>query len=428
VKVRRTIIAVLIVATTLLALKLFVIKSPTPARADELPDVIRLRGVIRDFRSGHADFNISDPSLFGHGVTNVDGDLPIEGRPIFVGSGLRVSEQWYDKSGNAIMPYVPNEDPGLPGGHFDVDVFDEATSRELYHKHKFDDAYDVTYVDLVNDSKLLLREVIPLGYPNELRLEFLNPDHGSGTFIFQADGPEITGSAREPFEVTFDPSSLVQLRVNFAWLLELRGTAPGKVQHDVADRDDAFAIRMYDVVSGDLVYELAVYHHGQEGDLDLPPTGGGEDSCGVSIDDDIGTFGATSNGAVSGADSFNQWYKDVMGTNLSKHHTIALHRDGQGIYEYLTDDFFPIDGTDAPAASSSSTAATTAGCSSTTSSCSTLAGSRRPRRSMSRSHGSISKRARTTGWSSSSPTAATVPPRRSACERTSRSRRTAGFR
>jgi len=64
----------------------------------------------------------------------------------------------------------------------------------------------------------------------------------------------------------------------------------------------------------------------------------------VSIDDDIGTFGATSNGAVSGADSFNQWYKDVMGTNLSKHHTIALHRDGQGIYEYLTDDFFPIDG------------------------------------------------------------------------------------
>jgi fibro-slime domain-containing protein len=337
--------ATIITVVLLVVLKIVVLRSPLGVKGEEPPEVIRLQGAIRDFRSDHPDFDLTDPSAMGHCVQHVDSTLPADRRPVFDGSGLEVIEQWYDKDANPIMPYWPGDDPGLPGGHFDVDVFDELTNKKLYHKHEFDDTFDVTYVDIAHDEKLLFDEVIGTDYPNELRIVFLNPHHASGTYTLEAGGTLQTGNARDGLESTFDPATLTECRVDFAWLHELRGTTPSTAQNDVVDRDDSFAVRMYDITTDELVYELVVYHHVKDGDdpFDLPPTAGGEDSCGDSISDLIGAFNDECSGGVSDAITFGQWFRDVLGTNLSKIHTISLYRNGEGVDEYLTDEFHPID-------------------------------------------------------------------------------------
>jgi fibro-slime domain-containing protein len=325
------------------AILVFVLRPPPGVQAVEPPDRITLRGPVRDFLSTHPDFDVTDLAAMGHCVRNTDGDLGASGRPSYTGAGTRVGTQWRDKGSNPIRPYAT--DPGLPGGHFDVDVFDEPTKRELYHCHEYDDKFDVTYVDIAHDARLLWDEVIGADYPHDLRMTFLNPHHGSGSYVFEADGVVHTGQTQDGFEIIFDPGEMTQCRINFSSLLDLRGTRPSVVQDDVPDRDDSLSIRMVDVTTGKLVYELAVYHHigGHDGGGGGGGTFDGQDFCGGAIHDTLGTYNGSCPGAVTSASTFDEWYRDIMGTNLSRVLPITLHRTN-GVYEYLTDDFYPIDG------------------------------------------------------------------------------------
>ena len=312
-----------------------------------VPNQLYLRGTVRDFTHSHPDFMVTDSTAMGHYAANVGSQLGADGRPVFTGGGQKVLNQWFDKDGNPIMPYAGPTDPGLPGGHFDVDVFDSATDQELYHEHKYDDKFNVTYVDLVNDSRLLWLDVIGNSYPNDLRVEFFNPHNGSGNFVFQAGGAVQSGPTQGGFGIVFDPSLLTQLRINFTALSDLRGTEPGTVHDDIVNRDASLAIRVYDAISNVLVYELAVYHHIQNNDHN---NGGNNnnngpvnDSCGAPISDTLGTFGGAGNGAISSVDSFNQWFRDTGGVNLSMGHPITLTRNNLGVYEFLSNSFYPID-------------------------------------------------------------------------------------
>lgn len=322
----------------------------SPAPADE--DVIRLTGTIRDFQSTEGDFGVDSVSQLGQYAHNVSETLGPDGVPTFTGGGSQVGAQWLDKDGNPIMPYATAaSDPGLPGGHFDVDVYDKATTAEKYHEHEFDDKFDVTYIDVAKDTKLLWKTIIPSTYPRDLRLEFVNTiNSGGGSFKFQAGGPLISGKTADGFSTTFSPSNLTELRVNFVTLDKLRGTEPSISQGNVATRDMAFAIRMYDAVTNALKYEIAVYHHVQKSSKGGTSGGGGlvaaptVDSCGNPINDTLGAYTFAGNGAITDSASFATWFDDEMGVNLSRNHTITLRRNSEGIYEYYTTDFFPIDG------------------------------------------------------------------------------------
>jgi len=68
------------------------------------------------------------------------------------------------------------------------------------------------------------------------------------------------------------------------------------------------------------------------------------DVCGAVISDLAGSAVLPSAGAISSADSFRQWYRDVLGVSLSAPHSITLVRDPSGVYEYSDDAFYPIDG------------------------------------------------------------------------------------
>jgi fibro-slime domain-containing protein len=68
--------------------------------------------------------------------------------------------------------------------------------------------------------------------------------------------------------------------------------------------------------------------------VDMSVLGGG-------VNDNAGVAGGPG-GAIQSAATFGEWFTNVLGTNLSKPHTITMTRVA-GVYEYLDDGFHPID-------------------------------------------------------------------------------------
>lgn len=60
-------------------------------------------------------------------------------------------------------------------------------------------------------------------------------------------------------------------------------------------------------------------------------------------DDNPVFVGAPGAGSITSAASFNQWYTDTPGVNLSKDLDLTLTEGAGGIYTYTSDAFFPID-------------------------------------------------------------------------------------
>ncbi len=230
---------------------------------------------------------VVEGNVEGYGVLYVNGRLKMDGTSRWEGL-VYVSSQggkhefmgYTNLYGAVIIRTLTSEgeqggaeDAGLPGGHFDVDVFDESTDSELYHEHQYDDKFDVTYVDLIfsgcdDNGGLCWDEIIEAGGYSDVRAEFFNPNASSGSFVFETTSLHIEGNSTDAFSQRFDPGDLALFRVTFDALCSLRGTKSKNVQNDIANRDGAFSVRVYDVASAGepLIYELAVYHHikGQE--------------------------------------------------------------------------------------------------------------------------------------------------------------------
>jgi fibro-slime domain-containing protein len=64
---------------------------------------------------------------------------------------------------------------------------------------------------------------------------------------------------------------------------------------------------------------------------------------GTATGDVAGAKGSATNGGIYSAQTFDQWFSDVLGTNQSTQHTITLTKDSNGVWEYLTNAFHPID-------------------------------------------------------------------------------------
>lgn len=66
--------------------------------------------------------------------------------------------------------------------------------------------------------------------------------------------------------------------------------------------------------------------------------------CGIEVLDTAGASGGFDTGGITSADSFGQWFNDVPGVNTSQKHSITLTLADDGLYEYLSDDLYPVDG------------------------------------------------------------------------------------
>lgn len=343
-------LATLMVGVFLVFLRLTTDPDNSKAESDAPPEKITLAGILRDFKQDHPDFDVS--SAGGHQAGNVASELDENGLPVYTGQGRAVVEQFYDRHGDKIMPYGGVEERGLPGGHFDVDVFEGPDQDKRYHKHEYDDSFNVNYIDIANDEHLLFREIVgKLNTPLHA-VAFLNPQNGGlGTYSYVANGERRTGKIDENFKATFQPKHLTEFKLTFKSLLALAPSSPGDSQGDKVDRNGAFGVRFYSATTGDLVYEVTVYHHApKDFDPDQPvtvkdytPDALVGECCGQKYDDTPGTYGALSGGGITDNDTFKQWYTDVLRTNMSKPVPITLERGSDGIYSYQSDAFYPVD-------------------------------------------------------------------------------------
>lgn len=79
----------------------------------------------------------------------------------------------------------------------------------------------------------------------------------------------------------------------------------------------------------------------KSGSLVAPPV---YDPCGNLLGDAAGLAGDVSSGGITSAVTFDQWYRDALGTNLSKIHGITLTQNTlTGFWEYIEPAFYPID-------------------------------------------------------------------------------------
>ena len=170
------------------------------------------------------------------------------------------------------------DSPGLPGGHFDLDIFEGsgAPLGRAYHKHEWDDSYNLTYVDFLSGpdiSESFRRFQRRMGR-RLVRVEFVNEFNASGTYRIGALPSPWMGTSADGFEQTMSLAGLTDFRLSLSQLSELRGTYPGRVKDDATGRDRSFTVRFYDGPA--LVYAVSVYEHtkGEPRDgLSLPTRG-----------------------------------------------------------------------------------------------------------------------------------------------------------
>lgn len=180
----------------------------------------------------------------------------------------------------------PNS-PGLPGGHFDIDIFEgervctggggdddegegegegeggscTGTLERTYHKHEWDDTYNLTYLDFLTgpDLSSSFQDFKSRMGVKDIRVTFENEFNGSGTYSVRSGPLSWAGVSRNGFDQTMKLNSLNELRLDLVSLLELRGTYPGRVNDDDVGRDRAFTVRFFD--GSTLVYAVSVYEH-----------------------------------------------------------------------------------------------------------------------------------------------------------------------
>ncbi len=347
------------------------------------PDVVSLTGTIRDFKKNHVDFNIT--GLAGHYAMNVALDLGAEDRPTFRGTGFRVDTQWRDGVSNPIAPHLYGGGVGLVklasaptiGGGTTVDTWDSSVGPygggNVGPAPGFYDGAEMPVVTVPPDLMAMANEG-PVIY-NSGGTVTRNTDLRCDTLsIRDSTTLEIDGNVRilcetlfemkDKASIAFTPGStlviytlgdvdLVDATINSsgfdpdAFTIYHLGSNPMRIG------DGADVIASIIAPDGGLLVADNGEFFGTYTGSTLTLTGSAGfhidesmplDSCGVLLNDSKGTAGIASTGGIDSADSFGQWYRDVLGMNLSAPHTIDLVRDGAGIYEFISNEFYPIDG------------------------------------------------------------------------------------
>ncbi|MCZ6835372.1 MAG: fibro-slime domain-containing protein [Planctomycetota bacterium] len=346
------------------------------------PDVIHVPGIVRDFRRDHPDFNVVPGAGYGHYAGNLALNLDASYRPQFTGAGFQVGSQWTDKYTNPIAPHLYS-----PG------VFVPLVSSPFVDTNATFDSYDPTTgvydmstaggtPQVITGSTmppvLAPPPMPPLVDTIQLSgsvISFLSADLHCNNFIVDTSHKlVINGDISMLVENSFlmrDISSVVEIPDGSSLTIFIKGSFIMKDQASLNTSDHpervviinlgTQPIRLLNqaslsahVISPDAALDLvngaqifgrfagesvnltngAKFHLDQWGALT---------TCGDSIVDLPGAASAADPGGITSAATFNQWYNDVLGTNLSQLHTIKLMNDGTGLYEAILPEFHPID-------------------------------------------------------------------------------------
>jgi fibro-slime domain-containing protein len=350
-----------------------------PAQAG---DTLTLHGTARDFTNAHVDFSVIPSAGFGHYAGNVGMSLDGDACPVFENSGFLVAEQWLDNESRPIPPHLFMEggESGIylqmPASVHDKALLDSWDSTagpyggtnvgpappiyvgsempELSVPDALSDLPfegDVTLEDGTLSSDRNCRDVnvagdvlvaghVSLLVQGEFRLD-------TNSSVELMDGASLTVYATGGVHVqphstlngtSDDPKRVMIYNIGNA---EVRLSQPhGVVYAQVVSPDAPMRVQPNGQFFGTFIGETLILQPNSAFHADMLTAS----VCGASLNDEAGSQGAASSGGISSASSFTQWYTDVLGVNLAEHHAITLERDDEGVWEYLDDAFYPLDG------------------------------------------------------------------------------------
>lgn len=347
-------------------------------------NVVRLNGVVRDFRSSHADFGAGPSAASGHIVNLTSDELSSTGKPVYDGAGSTVVVQAKDSSGNNIAPVMAHTAPvnfNITGGNV---VLQEAAAAKVtvlgaamqnpYLQMRVTvrlkvgsttsdpfGSFTNSSTGNVHDSNNPRNHVVPgtvaggtpmavLGRSfyklgsSWLTLQTVDSSTGSTWVKVLRNGdstPDIPAYGSQSSIQSFlqgyvdTTTKKVTIADNQAiFLFELATTDPNSPYVDFQDL----------VVLITMAKDAA--------SLSTPPTPPAT-TCGPD-DDSTATLDPTPhNGAIASENSFRQWFSDTLGVNASGAAPIDLVRQANGNYVFddTTDPhysklggFFPADG------------------------------------------------------------------------------------
>ncbi|MCH7849794.1 MAG: fibro-slime domain-containing protein [Planctomycetes bacterium] len=348
------------------------------------PDEIRLAGTIRDFTAAHPDFDVIPAAGLGHYAGNVAVALSADGRPVFVGAGFRVDTQWTDAASRPIAPHIYQTG---------ASVF--VVSAPTVSNGAFSDTYDSSNgpygganvgpepTFITGSTMPVLTE--PVGLPPLIDQLVYS---GSGTTVITGDIHCNTFEVGGQHRIQIDDNITILCEVDFtvqhqgtvfellsgaSVSLYVKGNTHFRDQSEVNFNGDPAAFTIYNlgtnhidvqdgailcatVISPDGLFHLRnnaeFYGTFVGGTVDMSNTsefhldtsGTSFDGCGDGLADTEGVAGSISSGGILSAATFDEWYNDVPGVNVSGVHRITVTRDGLGVYSFLSSDFHPIDG------------------------------------------------------------------------------------
>lgn len=304
-----------------------------------------LTGVVRDFRAsnvtgGHPDFEVVPLHGGGLYAGNVWLHLDAEGKPMFIGTGRRIESQARDSDGNYVAPHMVNRD-------YRCDVTEDTVPQ--CDKIILQDSFGVDAIEIQFQSVVY-------------------NDDGTSSWTYRVRELD-TGKDLSHWNLAIDPAHVV-----------VDGTTPGYTVgvdgstgfHGIKwDVNDSFEIGDFTVVLdkwylGECNSAGALIKAGKSSDsgaviapsLELSADGFPFDSSALMLPmprgDQTASYGPADDGAITSAASFDQWFRDIPGVNLSTAITIDLVYDqdlGRYVFDSATDPFysqlggfFPING------------------------------------------------------------------------------------
>lgn len=352
------------------------------AVADD-PPFVKLTGIARDFWADHPDFNVTPSAGYGHYAGNIALDLGADGRPIFVGGGYKVMAPWMDSASRPIAPHlyaaaasgtipvaVATSGPSLgtldtwdssvgPYGGSNVGaaaIFDVGAPIPSVSVptavSTLPNQGNVSYIGATTISNdihcdrlalsgtieisgqvvILCQDSLSLSTHTEIILQ-----PGASLRLYLKNG--ATAWNHTALNVnTGDPHRLIIYNLGTD---ELMIHNHAKVYAQIVSPNAPLKITNHGSLYGTFAGQTIVFGTYGSFHVDVAPA---HDACGIEIDDSPGSAGVTSSGGISSSGSFDQWFRDVLGTNLSGRQAIRLVRNAEGVFELLENAFYPIDG------------------------------------------------------------------------------------
>lgn len=318
----------------------------TLAAAQSAPDEMNLTGIVRDFNSrhhayGHPDMERQPRGGFGLYSGNVHLEIGPDNKPVFTGQGARVVTQFRDAQNRPLAPHMYNR-------RF-------VCGTEVPEK----DCIDLTHATNGKHSTSTYRVCF-------LDVKF----NGDGTSTWRYRVTKVSGTDLSHWTLWLDPGVQVMPGTTPGWEWVQAGHAnfpgpgikwnmgggvnPGEFTvvldgHYFGTNDSWVQAKG----GGGTKYAKAPFFGPS---VELSDTGSPyreswslvQDS---SLKDRKGDMGSADTGGVTSAESFNQWFRDVPGVNISRPLTITLKRQADGAYVFddtlddnYPDGFFPING------------------------------------------------------------------------------------